>query len=183
MQDRAILHAEDSRGFTPIHIACLSTHDEGPDIVDIILDVRSSRNVESWSNLFSSKYCILQVDPLAARRRDNLGQLPLHLGDCTKYTKLLAPLQCCLHTAMLVLMFQKTPSSPCIRCLFARLLSLPPFCPSTTYYTCIGAFPPLLWAGTCLTAISPPQSVRTKLNQPSCYPPLELLPPPTMTRS
>ena len=131
MQDRAILHAEDSRGFTPIHIACLSTHDEGPDIVDIILDVRSARNVESWSNLFSSKYCILQVDPLAARRRDNLGQLPLHLGDCTKHTKLLAPLQCCLHTAMLVPMFQKTPSPTCIRlrCLFARLFSLPPFCP------------------------------------------------------
>jgi hypothetical protein len=36
----------------------MNTHDEGPEMAQILL----------------------QVDPLAARHKDNLGQLPLHIG-------------------------------------------------------------------------------------------------------
>ena len=43
-QNRSIMHAHDSRGYTPLHAACISTHDEGPDIVDLILDVASRFN-------------------------------------------------------------------------------------------------------------------------------------------
>ena len=57
-QSRELIHAQDDFGFTAIHVACMNTHDEGPEIAQLLL----------------------QVDPLAARHKDNLGQLPLHIG-------------------------------------------------------------------------------------------------------
>ena len=63
LQDRKVIHFQDVKGVSPLHVACMNLNDEGPDIVDIMLD----------------------VDPLSARRTDSLGQLPLHTGDFDEY--------------------------------------------------------------------------------------------------
>ena len=47
------MHLQDKRGLYPIHVACMNTHDEGPDIVETLLE----------------------MDSLAARRVDRLGQV------------------------------------------------------------------------------------------------------------
>ena len=54
----AIAQAKDKLGISAIHMACMNTHDEGPEIVDLILN----------------------FDSLAARSVDSLGQLPLHVA-------------------------------------------------------------------------------------------------------
>jgi hypothetical protein len=52
-QDRSVLHTQDSRGLHPVHVACMNTHDEGPDILETLLE----------------------IDHLAARQTDHLGQV------------------------------------------------------------------------------------------------------------
>jgi hypothetical protein len=48
-----MVHFQDSRGLYPIHIACMNTNPEGPDIVETLLE----------------------IDHLAARQADPLGQV------------------------------------------------------------------------------------------------------------
>jgi ankyrin repeat protein len=50
--------ARDGMGISPLHMACMNTHDEGPEMVEMLLN----------------------LDSLAARCKDNLGQLPLHVA-------------------------------------------------------------------------------------------------------
>ena len=65
-QNRELIHAKDDFGFTALHVACMNTNDEGPEIAQILL----------------------QVGSLAARHKDNLGQLPLHIGNCLIFVRI-----------------------------------------------------------------------------------------------